>query len=197
MREKKKLVYGVGINDADYQVEFSKKGEKKSTCPFYKRWVHMLERVYCPKYHKRQPTYKDVTICEEWHKFSCFKKWMEVQKWEGMHLDKDLISPNRKHYSPETCAFISVSLNTTLSSGGLRHKGLPKGVLKTKNNKYIAKICIDRKVKYLGTFNSILEAKSVYIDAKIGALKEHIVHLSEDRVIQGVNMHILKLKDTF
>lgn len=49
-RKKTKLVYGVGINDADYVVGVSKElpkvdGKRKhklTWCPFYLRWCNML-----------------------------------------------------------------------------------------------------------------------------------------------------------
>ena len=48
----KKLVYGVGINDADYvtrkweTIEVNDKQKQKLVwiCPYYSVWTHMLER---------------------------------------------------------------------------------------------------------------------------------------------------------
>ena len=89
----KRLVFGVGINDSDYEVYKYEtiNGKRKATwkCPYYERWVSMLRRCYSPRSLEKYPTYKGCTVCEEWLTFSTFKKWMENQEWEDRHLDKD------------------------------------------------------------------------------------------------------------
>jgi hypothetical protein len=42
---------------------------------------------------------------------TAFKKWMEQQDWDGKCLDKDIIAPGSKLYSPETCAFVLKATN--------------------------------------------------------------------------------------
>lgn len=67
---KTKLVYGVGINDADYVVQRKEtievNGVRKRrlvwVCPYYQVWRTMLRRCYSTKYHDRQPTYKGVVF---------------------------------------------------------------------------------------------------------------------------------------
>ena len=63
----KKLVYGVGINDADYVVKkfetigyVNGKIKRKLVwiCPYYSAWTSMLVRCYSTKYQDRCPTYK-------------------------------------------------------------------------------------------------------------------------------------------
>ena len=101
----KKLTYGVGINDANYQVQPRIKGIKYM-CPFYQKWQSMLNRAYNKKYIARQPTYIGISVCYKWLTFSNFKRWMEKQDWVGKALDKDIIYPNNKEYSPKTCYFV-------------------------------------------------------------------------------------------
>ena len=95
----KKLVFGVGINDADYvidkRINASLPGERRSqkvlwACPYYSRWKDVLSRCYAAYHLLKRPNYFDCTVCEEWLLFSNFKKWMEQQDWEGKQLDKDL-----------------------------------------------------------------------------------------------------------
>ena len=112
-RRKNKLCYGVAINDADYDVHLNTPGGKV-LCPFYQRWRGILRRVYDEKYLEKYPTYREVTVCEDWLTFSNFKNWMEKQDWEGKVLDKDILSKGRKIYSPETCAFVTVKTNAFL-----------------------------------------------------------------------------------
>ena len=116
MRKKDKLVYGVGINDADYRVQekitvVDEDGKKKQKlvwiCPFYEKWKPMLRRCYSAKYQEVRPTYIGCSVSEDWLRFSTFKAWMAAQDWEGMEIDKDILFPNNKIYSPETCVFIN------------------------------------------------------------------------------------------
>ena len=122
-----KLVYGVGINDADYVVERKEtigyvNGKQKQKlvwyCPYYRVWSHMLERCYSPKYQEKYPTYKGCSVSEEWLTFSNFKRWMECQDFEGMQLDKDLLFNDNKVYSKETCVFVSSMVNSFTTDRG-------------------------------------------------------------------------------
>ncbi len=121
-----KLVYCVGTNDADYVVrqfetivvDGKQQQKRVRMCSFYRAWSGMLRRGYSAQYKEKHPTYKDVTVCKEWHLFSNFKKWMEEQPWEGMCLDKDLLVKGNKEYSPSTCAFVPNRVNTLLIDHG-------------------------------------------------------------------------------
>nr|DAJ41339.1 MAG TPA: hypothetical protein [Caudoviricetes sp.] len=106
-----KRVYGVGyLGEGKY-----KSKENGKITRVYKTWQHMLERCYDEKYQKRQPTYKDCTVCEEWHNFQNFAEWYynNYYKIEGqqMNLDKDILIKGNKVYSPETCIFVSQTIN--------------------------------------------------------------------------------------
>ena len=81
LKRKSKLVSGVGINDADYEVQkytvVSGKRKRIWICPYYITWTHMLQRCYSEKSQLKHPTYKGCTVCDEWLIFSNFKTWME------------------------------------------------------------------------------------------------------------------------
>ena len=96
MRKKTKLVYGVGVNDAYYSVYKYENGKIVWQCPYYRTWKHMLSRAYSDKFKKKRPTYQDVTVCEEWYSFMCFRAWMVEQDWKGKQLDKDLLVQGNK-----------------------------------------------------------------------------------------------------
>lgn len=125
-------MYGVGINDADYEVKKSKKmnGKWKIVwmCPYYDRWTSMLSRCYSKKLQETHPTYKGCSVCDEWLRFSNFKKWMEEQNWEGRQLDKDFLFENNKVYSPSTCLFIPNKLNSFIITSGKARGEYPLGV---------------------------------------------------------------------
>ena len=109
-----RIVHGVGINDADYEVK-PRQGGVVVVCPFYQRWKNMLNRCYSNSCQLRQPAYIGCTVCSEWLVFSNFKRWMECQEWKGKELDKDILVSGNKIYSPETCVFIDGSINVFLT----------------------------------------------------------------------------------
>lgn len=116
MRNKKKLVYGFGLNDSESPVyTYGLIGGRHLatwTCPFYLVWREMLCRCYSQKYQAKKPTYIGCSVSADWSSFSSFKSWMQSQDWEGMHLDKDILSPGNKVYSAEYCIFIPGKLNS-------------------------------------------------------------------------------------
>lgn len=105
-----KLVFGVGVNDADYTVQPVVFG-KQVACPFYRAWKDMLMRCYSAKYQAKYPTYIGCSVAPEWLSFMTFRAWMIRRNWVGNDLDKDILVPGNKVYSPQTCVFISSGLN--------------------------------------------------------------------------------------
>lgn len=177
MRGNKKLIYGVGINDADYPItryEFSNGKERQAwMCPFYRTWRDMLTRGYSESWKTKYPTYRDCFVCEEWLKFSNFKKWMETQNWENRNLDKDLLFKDNKLYSPSTCIFITGKVNRFLLDNKSRRGCLPIGVCWHKRDcLYHANISVDNTRKYLGAFQSSQEAHQAWLTAKLEAARE-------------------------
>lgn len=124
-----RIVYGVGINDADYPV-CQTVGTVQILCPIYKIWKSLLRRIYDAKWLALNPTYISCSICEEWLIFSQFRSWVLLQEYDGLVLDKDLLVKGNKHYSPETCLFIPVLINSFMTEVQSRNSGLPIGVCK-------------------------------------------------------------------
>ena len=87
---------GVGINDARYMTTPIVDG-KQVVDPAYMAWFNMLKRAYDPKFHEKQPTYSDVTVCKDWHSFSAFRAWWLDNYREGEQLDKDLLGSGTKN----------------------------------------------------------------------------------------------------
>lgn len=173
------LVYGVGINDADYVVERKEtigyvNGKRKQklvwVCPYYLAWRNMLERCYSEAWHKKYPTYIGCSVSEDWKYLSKFKIWMEQQEWEGMQLDKDLLFESNKVYSEETCVFVTSMVNSfTIDSGAARGEWLI-GAYWNKGRGKFASQCrnpFTKKLEYLGLFVNELEAHQVWIKRKL------------------------------
>lgn len=150
----KKLVYGVGINDADYPV-YSTVSGKQIVCHFYATWTRMLNRCYCEKFHARQPTYIGCSVCDEWLIFSNFKAWMEKQDWRGKELDKDLLLKGNKNYSPDTCVFVDKLTNGFTRESGATRGEWPIGVAFNKARGKLVAYCgnpFTGKLDHLGYF---------------------------------------------
>lgn len=167
----RKLLRGVGINDAWYETQ-SRAGGVHIECPYYSTWRGLLTRVYSEKYQKKRPTYKDTAVCKEWLTFSNFKRWMVKQDWHGKHLDKDILVQGNLLYSPETCCFVPLYLNNLLVSPRSEKSEYPTGVSYCKDrDKFCAYISCNTKHKNLGRYNTVQEAYSIYKGAKEGFVK--------------------------
>lgn len=171
----RKLVYGVGTNDAWYLTNKITDG-KQTTCPYYSSWRNMLKRCYLPSFLDKRPTYKGCSVCDDWLLFSTFRSWMERQEWRGMVLDKDLLILGNKVYSPATCLFITASLNNLLVDSAATRGDYPQGVsLHKATGKFTAWCSIDAVRNYLGLFHRVVDAEVAYLEFK----SESVIELSK------------------
>lgn len=147
----------------------------KST-KYYVLWGSMFARCYGGK----NPSYKDVTVCEEWHNFQNFAQWFE-ENWKpwmdsSWQLDKDIICSDCKIYSPETCCFVPKQLNCFYLINTKKKNNLPIGTWLRKDGKFIAEISKNCKKEKLGIFNTPEEAFQAYKTAK----EEYAKHLANE-----------------
>lgn len=81
----------------------------------YDMWRHMILRTK-KEYWEKHPTYTGTTVSEEWKNFNNF--YYDIQELDGYQLwrdnpkkmimlDKDTKVPGNKHYSKETCCFLT------------------------------------------------------------------------------------------
>lgn len=165
-----RLVCGIGFNDLDYIVQIRSNredGKRKLdwVCPYYQVWGSMLNRCFGEKFKQERQSYKDVACIEDWLYASKFKAWMEQQDWEGKQLDKDIIVPNNKVYSPETCAFVLGATNSFVTDRGALRGEWPIGVHhKNKGQKFGASCRnpFTKKKEHLGYFNCPQEAHETW-----------------------------------
>lgn len=185
----RRLVHGVGINDAPYLVAYTDADGKRITCPFYQKWTALLQRCYSTAYQKTRPTYVGCTVEESWKTFSNFHAWMQNQDWQGKALDKDLLDKTSKHYGPDNCLFISPALNNLLCLHDAARGEYPLGVCfpTTKGNKrFLASISRFGKTTILGSFASINEAAEAYRIAKLSYISELAELETDPRVKQAL-----------
>lgn len=183
------LVFGVGVNDAWYQVHGK---DTPAICPIYTLWKNMLERCYSPKYLQGMPSYRDCYVCEEWLTFSNFKSWVDGHSYAGLELDKDVLSPGNKLYNPSCCVFIPKALNLLLNKClGVRGE-FPLGVTLDKGRKikpYLSRVYSGGRSNHLGYFSTPEEASAAYNLFKGGLVLKEAALQSDPRIKEGLIAH--------
>jgi len=193
LQKKNKLVYGWGVNDADYAVYTRLPNGLYDKCPYYSTWKKMLERVFDTKYHAQFPTYIGTSVCDEWKYFMNFRAWMMAQDWRNKQLDKDIVVPGNKHYSPETCAFVDGQINSLLLDRAAGRGKYPIGVSYYKRNKkYQASMKMNGKSRNLGYFDTPEEASLVYRKEKSRYVRHiALTRVDDPRVRAGLLKHAI------
>ena len=131
----------------------------------YDMWRHMILRT-TKEFWEKYPTYTGTTVSEEWKNFNNF--YYDIQELEGYQLwrdnskkrimlDKDTKVPGNKHYSKETCCFL-----THADSNRDVHNRHPETLQKARN-KFVEDNSISIKATNKKTgeeiiFNSMKEA---------------------------------------
>jgi hypothetical protein len=197
MMKESKLVCGWGRNDSPV-------GYIVTGCPFYGTWSRMLQRRQNLADH---PTYRDVTVCEEWKSFWAFKRWMGTKDWEGKELDKDLRIPGNKDYSPDACLFVDRLFNHQKLIDPRKYLDdhpYPEGVYlserKNGPDKYRAGIQrYGKKQKWLGTFLTVDAASSEYRKKKAEYLRvladspDADCHLTKEALLRWADIYELEI----
>ena len=117
------VVYGVGFTG---QGDFSATKDNRA----YRQWHDMMRRCYSDEVEKF-PTYVGVTVCEEWYCFQNFAAWATKQdafyyKKPVWQLDKDLLMPGCKIYSPDTCCYLPNKINSFMIKTNVNGSYNPK-----------------------------------------------------------------------
>ncbi len=158
----RKIIFGVGINDYDGST---------NNLRSYRIWHEMISRCYGSRGQERRPTYKDCDVCEEWLRFSSYKKWYDENFIDGFDVDKDLLShvDEKKMYSPRNCVFLPPEIN-----GFLVRKKTADGKM-IGVHLYGTSYIVTCGSKYLGSFKNRDDAIQVYKEEK----KRQAVSLAE------------------
>lgn len=165
--EQKTLIYGIGINDMN---RVSTDGEHDY---YYKIWARMLERCYSSDYHIKKPSYKGCYVCNEWLTLSNFKKWCDENYIEGYVIDKDILVRGNKLYSPDTCRFIPVHINSLLVKTDRSRGEYPIGVtVHGDSDKFTARVNEWGKTIHIGEFENMEDAFLAYKNRKELHIKE-------------------------
>lgn len=161
-------VWGVGMTGNKYPTKINGRNTKE-----YDTWASMLQRCFNANLKTKQPTYGNVTCCDEWlyyekfyewlHKQSNFNKWYTNKRWA---LDKDILNKGNKVYSPENCCLIPQSVNCLFLKReaergeypiGVRYKDA--GYLVTCHNPFLDKAV---ELGYYSTPEKAFQAYKIY-----------------------------------
>lgn len=168
-----KLLFGVGINDLGLS----------SKDPFFQCWRNMLDRCYGPAERKSFFCYEGCEVAREWLVLSVFREWMLRQNWREKQLDKDILFPGNKLYSPEACVFVDAQTNTVLNTQ-LKSRGkYPLGVSFDKSRGcYQAQIKRNCRAINLGRFSNPMDAHTAWQREKAAIIREIAVKQTDWRV---------------
>ncbi len=164
-------VYGIGYHGIGRHIA----DEKSKSTLVYRKWVGILERGYSKKYKIKNPTYKDVTVREDWHNFQNFGDWFE-DNWKPEYmdsswcLDKDILVKGNKIYSPATCCFVPSEINTLFTKNMVTKKSDKK--LTDRRKRYRLRVNINKKPEIVGLFNTPEEVFEAYKITKEVYIKE-------------------------
>ncbi len=199
---KRKLVQGVGINDAPFPTQRMPYTDEegvyhgKWTHPIYAYWHNALTRTNDPKYHAKFPAYVKAEIIEDWKSFMGFYSWAETQDYDsGKVLDKDILGDGSL-YSPDTCCFVDERVNNFLVGQNIKGTYL-KGVhFEKESGKFKACMAMLGKTKNLGRYRSQYEGHLVYCKAKLTYAVEIVNEYKvEDRIATALIQKLQKKVD--
>lgn len=161
-----RTVFGVGYLGVG---KYRARKDKRHMYDTYNVWNGMLERCYYDA--ERHPAYYGIcTVCDEWFNYQTFAKWYEENKYEcegRLHIDKDILHPGNKIYSPEHCILVPQYINT-MFIGSQNNSGLPSTVRKTKTGRYSSAF----RGKRLGTYDTLEEAFEIHARVKEQHIKK-------------------------
>lgn len=151
--------------------------------------VHMSMLARCKEggiYQRNAPTYIGCKMSENFKDFKKFEIWHRSQIGYGCDdydIDKDLLIEGNKLYSEDTCVLIPAALNAFLTFRQTTKNSLPIGVCEQRIGKFKAAIKIDGCVKYLGVFNTAVDAGNAYVIAKELEAKRWIFRLENQEFL--------------
>ena len=165
-------VFGVGITGTKYPTNEGGVNTKE-----YALWKNMLKRCYSDTCKKKQPTYEDCEVSENFKYYEYFYDWCQSQVGFGnqdWQLDKDLLIKGNKVYSEDSCVFIPQEINSLLIKCDASRGEHLIGVSWSKTNKAFRAMVRRNKGKreHLGYFKTEIEAFNTYKVAKESFVKE-------------------------
>lgn len=197
MSGKRSLVYGVGVNDWGSSIKVNGRNLQE-----YDLWHCMLRRCFDEKRKQECPTYQNVTCSKEWLSMTTFIEDVSKMKGyglDGWQLDKDILQKGNKLYSKATCCFVPAEVNMLLTKSDKSRGEYPVGVYFNKcAGKFTARLRINGKQKFLGSFTTPEDAFFAYKlakEAQIKVVAQKWKHLLDERVHLALMVYEVVIDD--
>ena len=190
-KKARKLVFGVGINDADFST-----GHGNDRVASYNLWKSILRRCY-GKQNRKSCSYIGCSVCEEWKRYSMFKKWYDNNFVKGYHIDKDIIKKDNKVYCPDFCCFVPPEINTLIVKHDATRGDLPIGVSRLSNNphRYRAIVRIYGRYTTIGNYDTPEETFKAYKESKEAHIQEVATqYYNEGKITEKVYSALMNYK---
>jgi hypothetical protein len=203
LRRKNKLVFGFGVNDAQYEVyQYDKSSKRRlSVCPYYVKWVSILARCYGEDSKRNRTNYVNCYVSEDWRLFSSFVSWVNSQPnqhWRDCEPDKDILIEGNQCYDPKTVAFLPKKVNVFVTDSFRGRGKFLIGVSKNTDAKSFTARCSDpfgQNKPYIGVFETELAAHLAW-KAKKHEYACRLAELQEDpRVADALRQRYAPDKD--
>lgn len=170
-----KLLNGIAHNDYNGKASHNGKCEQ-----FYADWRNLINRTYDLK------SYGDRKVCNEWLYLSKYKKWHDKNYVKGYCFNCTLLSKGNEDISPNNCCYVPMEIRRFLSNNTSKANGLPSGISYHHSHKhFIVQITENKKVKYLGNYNNLNDAKKAYDDERAARAK-HLAEKYKDCITKRV-----------
>ena len=191
-------VFGVGILGIKYPSKINSVITKE-----YTLWKRMLERCYSYNFKKKNPTYKDCEVSENFKSYEYFYEWCHKQIGfgnEDWQLDKDLLIRDNKLYSEYTCIFIPKDINLLLTKRTASRGEHLIGVCWSKKDEaFVAQVGKSKgKQEWLGSFKTEIESFNAYKKAKEAFVKEQAEKWKDkidDRAYEALMNYTVEITD--
>lgn len=179
------IVAGVGIMaKGNYSSRTEQGGHRRE----YEIWKQMIYRCYSSTCKYKRMTYKTTTVCNDWLEYQVFAEWCNSRedfKYDGYHLDKDLLCKGESLYSPDTCCFLPKEINGFLTIRQSDRGDLPVGVTSTAYaplKPYMVQICNpERGKRESKLFANVDDASNWYTNRK-EELARYLANRYKDRI---------------
>lgn len=138
-------------------------------------WMNISKRLAQDKSYERSScVFRDFQSFSEWcqNEYGYLRQEENGKFWS---LDKDILCEGNKIYSEETCIFVPQIVNNVFETSEATKGAYALGAYLSSNGKKFTSRCRDpflKKVLYLGTHDSELEAHKAWQTCKSAILKK-------------------------